>query len=342
MDSHTVHGGYVRQETSWVTIMRGRTQFEITVQHKRIEATDFGDRYLPKVEAYNADTLGGLRRLNELLQSICNHCLPLLEQFAPQASILGYSLEDLVRSPTYRLEVVRKGTTRDTRILGVDVCSYTPALNMCPMKTADLPAAYKVISRFHAEQIMVNVDKHDLLGSVQGRVETPDGRSLYLKPRESGREKQFHRELGILNDIKEKHVAKGQIKLPGLLGIVVVSGESEEECVGVLINLITAPPFGMDLLSPGCWARHELHEQWEQQVTATVEELHAHGVVWGDVNAGNVVIDKALDAWVIDFGGMNNPEFLDDDKAETIEGDWQGVRRLFREWLPSRRAGVPW
>lgn len=35
----------------------------------------------------------------------------------------------------------------------------------------------------------------------------------------------------------------------------------------------------------------------------------------------NVVIDEAMNAWVIDFGGMNNVEFVDEDKRETIEGD---------------------
>ena len=50
----------------------------------------------------------------------------------------------------------------------------------------------------------------------------------------------------------------------------------------------------------------------------------------------NVVIDEAMNAWVIDFCGMNNVEFVDDEKRETVEGDKQGIIRLFQEWLPSR------
>lgn len=50
----------------------------------------------------------------------------------------------------------------------------------------------------------------------------------------------------------------------------------------------------------------------------------------------NVAVDEAMDAWIIDFGGMNNVEFVDEEKRETFEGDWQGIRRLFQEWLPSR------
>lgn len=89
------------------------------------------------------------------------------------------------------------------------------------------------------------------------------------------------------------------------------------------------------------WIRSTQHPRWEKQVKVIVEALHSHGIVWGDVNAGNVVIDRDDDAWVIDFGGRNNPWFVDDDKFETIEGDLQGVRRLFQEWLPKRRDGIP-
>ena len=55
-----------------------------------------------------------------------------------------------------------------------------------------------------------------------------------------------------------------------------------------------------------------------------------------DVNPRNVVIDEAMNAWLIDFAGMNNVEFGDEEKRETVEGEWQDVRRLFQEWLPSR------
>jgi hypothetical protein len=46
------------------------------------------------------------------------------------------------------------------------------------------------------------------------------------------------------------------------------------------------------------------------------------------------MVDEAMDAWAIDFGGMNNVEFVDDELRETMEGHEQGLKRLFREWLP--------
>jgi tRNA A-37 threonylcarbamoyl transferase component Bud32 len=102
---------------------------------------------------------------------------------------------------------------------------------------------------------------------------------------------------------------------------------SGEVTVGMLMRLITSSSIGTHLRSPGLQDRHELHKQWEEQLTAIVEELHVHDIVWGDVHPMNVVIDEAMKAWAI--------EFVDDEKRETVEGDWQGITRLFQEWLPA-------
>ena len=48
----------------------------------------------------------------------------------------------------------------------------------------------------------------------------------------------------------------------------------------------------------------------------------------------NVVIDEGMNAQAIDFGDMNNVEFVDDDKRENMESYWQGIR-MFQEWLPN-------
>ena len=45
----------------------------------------------------------------------------------------------------------------------------------------------------------------------------------------------------------------------------------------------------------------------------------------------NVVIDENFDAWVIDFGRINDVGIVDDEKRETVEGDWQGVGKVFRK-----------
>ncbi|KAK5075601.1 hypothetical protein LTS08_001332 [Lithohypha guttulata] len=334
--SYSVYGGGFGQDQSSVQAMRGRTRFDITVRHQEIKETYFGDHYLPLLEAMWA-------RLHDLsardhIDYICEYCLPLMEQLAPQVSFKGLKLEDLLHSPLYALEIVKTDIPGDTRIVGADRCTYSPANFIAPLETVHLPPGCDAIPRFAASQI--SLDNHDPSRSLQGGLFVPDGRYMHFKPREDGRQEQFDRELRILCDIKRQQLAGSEIRLPDLQGIV-VSGEADEKFIGLLIAIIPASSLGIDLLSAGCWTNSDLHMKWEQQVTTTVEVLHAHGIVWGDVNAGNVVIDQAFDAWVIDFGGRNNPEFVDDDKVETIDGDWQGVRRLFQVWLANRRAGVP-
>ena len=160
---------------------------------------------------------------------------------------------------------------------------------------------------------------------------------MFFKPRVEMREPELEREIKIMSRIEETGL-RARIRVPELRGIV-VSGEKGETAVGFLMSLIISPESGHDLQSQAFWALPELHKKWEEQVTAITKELHAHGIVWGDVNPTNVIIDEAMDAWVIDFGGMNNVEFVDEDKRETVEGDWQGISRLFHDWLPSRVKG---
>lgn len=63
-----------------------------------------------------------------------------------------------------------------------------------------------------------------------------------------------------------------------------------------------------------------------------VKELHLHKIIWGDVNIHNIFVDVNADAWVIDFGGNCNVQFVDEELKETYEGDIQGLRRIFEEY----------
>lgn len=58
---------------------------------------------------------------------------------------------------------------------------------------------------------------------------------------------------------------------------------------------------------------------------STLQILHENDIVCGDVNPCNVAIDEEYSTWIVDFGGLNNAEFVDEDKAETREDYWQGV-----------------
>lgn len=330
---YIIDGGSIGQETSQVVVVLGRTQFDITVRHKAVEGTAFSKELSSATKPQEGDRPRDRSRRG--FRCIASHCLPVMQQLATEMSILGLSVEHVVQSRSYALEIRRNGESEHTSIRGADAFSVAPAFNISTITVASLPASCTNISQIPADSVLIGVDSD--AGGPQGQITMLDGQTFHFKPREDGREREFDRELAILIEIDRNQLSNRQSRLPELHGIVV----SGAVCVGLLINRIETSPTGADLMSPGNWTRSSQHPQWEKQVKAIVEVLHAHGLVWGDVNAGNVVIDRDDDAWVIDFGGRNNPWFVDDDKVETIEGDLQGVRRLFQEWLPKRRDGVP-
>ncbi|KAM3073979.1 hypothetical protein ACMFMG_008595 [Clarireedia jacksonii] len=141
----------------------------------------------------------------------------------------------------------------------------------------------------------------------------PEGTSIYFKPRLEGREREFEGELQVMARIEEIGL-KAQIRFPELYGIVVLGQDG-----GTVSRLLE--PTGV----PQEMGRESL----------------CHGMravcprpCMGDVNPTNIMIDEGMDAWIIDFGGMNNVKFVDEENRETMKGDWQGVRTLFQKWLP--------
>ncbi|KAK0709129.1 hypothetical protein B0T26DRAFT_754385 [Lasiosphaeria miniovina] len=58
--------------------------------------------------------------------------------------------------------------------------------------------------------------------------------------------------------------------------------------------------------------------RWATQIEAAVSALHKAGIVWGDVKAENVLVDRDDNAWIIDFGGGYTRGWLDADLAGTV------------------------
>jgi hypothetical protein len=329
---------YITDTTCQITVLRGYTRFRIKVELAQVKGTSFGMELLQRLEVWKGLPWGKAR--NEPISDlIYQHCLPLLKRLAPQTFLQDLSLESFLHSPIYNLELVRGGSAEDIRIQGADACLYTPAFFTSPMRTADLPEACTAVPRFQARDISIapTLDEGESIDAIQGRVVTAAGRALYFKPRFELREPEFERELRVLSRINDTDLA-ARLRVPTLHGIVVAG----EDTIGMLMTLITSSEVGTHLRSPGLQSRSEMHGKWEEQLTAIIKELHAHGIVWGDVHPTNIVIDEAMDAWAVDFGGMNNVEFVDNENRETVEGDWQGIARIFREWLPDPLRRSRW
>jgi hypothetical protein len=339
-DSQTpfIHGGpygYFNDSEVQTTVLRGPTQFTIKTAIERIRSTQLGVDLQKQVELCRGCVFGRYGSLQTPTDTLFQYCRPVLERLATQTELRDLSLESFLYAPSYNLELVAQNSSDEVDILGQEDCLFKPAFFISPVPITQAPELPANILTFHASEVQIApLSTGDSLTSVQGRVSTKDGRSLYFKPRLELREPEFEREVSVLLQIAKVGL-RPEIRVPRLEGLV-VSGENNEVVMGILMTWIPSPTLGCHLMSKGFWDKLELHQKWEQQIAATVRELHTHGIVWGDVNPMNVVIDENFDAWVIDFGGMNNVDFVDDENRETVRGDWQGVGKLFGQWLPSR------
>lgn len=72
----------------------------------------------------------------------------------------------------------------------------------------------------------------------------------------------------------------------------------------------------------------ELRKRWQTQIKESLGHLHQRGLVWGDAKAGNILIDKSDNAWIVDFGGGYTRGWVDKEKAGTVEGDLQALEKI--------------
>ncbi|KAL4985765.1 hypothetical protein BDW68DRAFT_179385 [Aspergillus falconensis] len=69
----------------------------------------------------------------------------------------------------------------------------------------------------------------------------------------------------------------------------------------------------------------EVKKKWFDQIEQTMRRLHAHGIIWGDAAATNILIYAKDEAFLIDFGGGHTPGWVDGENANSKEGGLQGL-----------------
>ncbi|KAG9664742.1 putative C6 transcription factor, partial [Aureobasidium melanogenum] len=331
-----IRGGSLGDKICHIQALRGNVQFYFTIKSAVMNTTLLAAEYFQLLDRVLTSDRPDEETCFAPYHLILMHFSPLLERLAPTTSVGNLTLEDFVYAPTYHLDVI-SGQNGQLGIQGEEICTLAPAYDIASLSIFSAPETWKPLPKTKARDLSLAREEKEMkpLESVQGKINTTtegEGKYKFFKPRELGREKEFEREVEVLHRIREAGLAGPTHRLPVLEGLV-VAGKQEQVVVGILMNFISSPKLGCHLQSPGFKDQIDLHEKWEKQVRSTVTLLHEHGIVWGDVNPCNVAIDEAMNAWVIDFGGRNTVGFVDDDKAETKEGDWQGVERLFRDWL---------
>jgi hypothetical protein len=117
---------------------------------------------------------------------------------------------------------------------------------------------------------------------------------MYFKLRIDICGSEFEREPRLLSEIAGACLVV-RIRVLQLFGIVVL-GADGEMAMGMLMNFTTSPKMGTQLQSRGFHNKTELHKKWEEQQSEIVQELHDHGIVWGDVHPMHVVVDEGKNA----------------------------------------------
>ncbi len=138
----------------------------------------------------------------------------------------------------------------------------------------------------------------------------------------------FQREIEVLariQNIAEKGLA---LQTSRIVGLVHWDGQ-ETVLMGMLLERIDGPT----LFDAASYASAADKRKWMDQINETVNKLHEHGLVWGDVKPDNVMIGPSGDAILIDFGGGCTLEYIDLQLRETREGDLQGIMKMRTELL---------
>lgn len=119
------------------------------------------------------------------------------------------------------------------------------------------------------------------------------------------------------------------IRVPRLQGYITFA--DSRDIIGVLREWVQPSSYGSTLrdMNPSA-IPNGLKKKWSDQIRETVDKLHELGVVWGDGKASNVVVDQENDIWLIDFAGGWTEGWVDEELADSVDGDNQAVKNISR------------
>lgn len=179
------------------------------------------------------------------------------------------------------------------------------------------------IPRFTPEDISVTEVFEHGAGAITAAVQV-QGREMFSKSR--GRAGGLFgtseaRELKCLGEMLTVFPTKA-IKVPQLLGYI--HHKETQQILGFLRQWVP----GRRLSNVVAGATAEKRQKWACQIRQSIELLHQNGLIWGNGKPSNIVIDKQDNAWLIDFGGGYTRGWIDEELAETKQGDKQALQKI--------------
>lgn len=154
--------------------------------------------------------------------------------------------------------------------------------------------------------------------------------TFFFKPVDPTQPSPTKREIQLLHKIHRLNLDT-QINVPRLHGLVRSHNpdpSSSTSTMGLLLTPIPTPLTPLtEHLTPSSLPL-STRKSYADQITHIISVLHSHDIVFGDAKADNFLVDKDGKLWIIDFGGSYTEGWVQEEKAETVVGDWQGVLKI--------------
>jgi hypothetical protein len=106
--------------------------------------------------------------------------------------------------------------------------------------------------------------------------------------------------------------------------------EDNGRVVGLLLSYIDS--IGTLLCVGKDPAYSSFRQKWLDQLSHSLNSLHAHNIAWGDAKPDNVLIGRDGGAYVVDFGGGSTAPWTDGKNENKIESDKEAFEKI-RDFL---------
>jgi hypothetical protein len=329
LDLHSLQNyvayGAIRGASVSISLIYRGTQFLIKFEKQKDAATPnskFECFQKQCVEFMNCDSSQPDNQHSwwALCQIVVSVCLPSIIRLS-NSKESPKSLEEYLSVETFELKIQHDESESTIKVLQ-EGPSVLPAYDIHPIDRCS----------FHDESLPKISGKEILAVGLQQRhnrmpqkVFTLDGSTHFFKPCLFGMEEHFIDEVQSLIKLRTEGI---EISVPTIEGLAMTS---EGKVFGMLAQWIEG--CAISAISQEC--RRRQSQQWRNELFCTMNLLHQAGILWGDINQGNIIIEEATNkAWIVDIGGGDNRVMLGEERSGGSAGDLEALTRFCESWLP--------